>query len=120
MKFVAKHFGFEPENGVGDTRDMKQRALERWENYGGEIPSEQRNQERVALLAHMKLRCRKGHNPMKKLIVFDLDGTLAKSKSSFDAEMATLLSTLLGVLKVAVISGGNWPQFQKQVLSLLP
>ena len=57
---------------------------------------------------------------MKKLIVFDLDGTLAKSKSSLDAEMSTLLSALLGVVKVAVISGGNWPQFQKQVLSLLP
>ena len=28
---------------------------------------------------------------MKKLIVFDLDGTLAESKSSLDAEMATLL-----------------------------
>ncbi|NQT21057.1 MAG: HAD-IIB family hydrolase [Planctomycetes bacterium] len=57
---------------------------------------------------------------MKKLIVFDLDGTLAKSKSSLDAEMSTLLSALLCVVKVAVISGGNWPQFQKQVLSLLP
>jgi phosphomannomutase len=57
---------------------------------------------------------------MKKLIVFDLDGTLAKSKSSLDAEMSTLLSALLGVVKVAVISGGNWTQFQKQLLSLLP
>ena len=26
---------------------------------------------------------------------------------------------LLGIIKVAVISGGNWPQFQKQVLSHL-
>ena len=56
---------------------------------------------------------------MKKLIVFDLDGTLAESKSSLDAEMATLLSALLGVVKVAVISGGNWPQFEKQLLSNL-
>jgi phosphomannomutase len=56
---------------------------------------------------------------MKKLIVFDLDGTLAQSKSSIDAEMAALLNELLGVIKVAVISGGNWPQFQKQVLSHL-
>jgi phosphomannomutase len=56
---------------------------------------------------------------MKKLIVFDLDGTLAESKSSLDAEMATLLSALLGIVKVAVISGGNWPQFEKQVLSNL-
>jgi phosphomannomutase len=57
---------------------------------------------------------------MKKLIVFDLDGTLAESKSSLDGEMATLLGALLGVVKVAVISGGNWPQFEKQVLSNLP
>jgi phosphomannomutase len=56
---------------------------------------------------------------MKKLVVFDLDGTLAQSKSSIDAEMAALLNKLLGVIKVAVISGGNWPQFQKQVLSHL-
>ncbi len=57
---------------------------------------------------------------MKKLIVFELDGTLAESKASLDAEMATLLSTLLGIVKVAVISGGNWPQFEKQVLAHLP
>jgi phosphomannomutase len=56
---------------------------------------------------------------MKKLVVFDLDGTLAQSKSSIDAEMATLLDKLLAHIKVAVISGGNWPQFQKQVLSHL-
>ena len=57
---------------------------------------------------------------MKKLIVFDLDGTIAESKSALDAEMATLLSGLLTVAQVAIISGGNWPQFQKQVLSHLP
>jgi len=57
---------------------------------------------------------------VKKLIVFDLDGTLAESKSSLDAEMSTLLSALLGVVKVAVISGGDWPQFLKQLLTKLP
>ncbi|HEY5475165.1 MAG TPA: HAD family hydrolase, partial [Tepidiformaceae bacterium] len=57
---------------------------------------------------------------MKKLIIFDLDGTLAESKSPLDAEMATLISTLLGVAKVAVISGGDWPQFETQLLSSLP
>jgi len=56
---------------------------------------------------------------MKKLIVFDLDGTLAESKSSLDAEMSRLLDDLLGILKVAIISGGDWPQFEKQVLSHL-
>ena len=48
---------------------------------------------------------------MKQLIVFDLDGTLAQSKASLDEEMATLLTDLLGVVQVAVISGGAWPQF---------
>jgi len=44
---------------------------------------------------------------MKKLIVFDLDGTLAESKSPLDAEMGILLSSLIGVVKVAVISDGD-------------
>ena len=57
---------------------------------------------------------------IKKLIVFDLDGTLAESKSLLDTEMPTLLSVLLGIVKVAVISGGDWSQFEKQVLSNLP
>jgi phosphomannomutase len=56
---------------------------------------------------------------MKKLIVFDLDGTLASSKSPLDDEMAYLLDKLLKAVKVAVISGGDWSQFQKQVLSHL-
>lgn len=56
---------------------------------------------------------------MKKLIVFDLDGTLAESKSPLDAEMSGLLHDLLGIVKVAVISGGDWPQFETQLLSNL-
>jgi HAD superfamily hydrolase (TIGR01484 family) len=57
---------------------------------------------------------------VKKLIVFDLDGTLAASKSPLDADMSSLLHDLLGVVKVAVISGGAWLQFERQVLSNLP
>ena len=56
---------------------------------------------------------------MKKLIVFDLDGTLAESKASIDAEMATLLDSLLKIVKVSVISGGDWSQFEKQVVAHL-
>ena len=56
---------------------------------------------------------------MKKLIIFDLDGTLAESKSAIDPEMSRLLTALLTVAKVAIISGGDWPQFEKQVLSNL-
>jgi phosphomannomutase len=57
---------------------------------------------------------------MKKLIIFDLDGTLAESKSPLDTEISKLLGDLLGIVEVAVISGGNWPQFEKQVLFNLP
>jgi phosphomannomutase len=57
---------------------------------------------------------------VKELIVFDLDGTLAESKSPLDAEMSALLHELLGIVKVAVISGGAWPQFEEQLLSNLP
>ena len=57
---------------------------------------------------------------MKKLAIFDLDGTLAESKASLDPEMAGLIVQLLEVVKVAVISGGAWPQFETQVLRNLP
>ena len=57
---------------------------------------------------------------MKSLIIFDLDGTLAESKSDLDGEMAKLVARLLGIVDVAVISGGAWGQFEKQVLAFLP
>ena len=57
---------------------------------------------------------------MKELVCFDLDGTLAESKSALDAEMAALLHGLLAIVKVSVISGGDWPQFEKQLLPNLP
>jgi hypothetical protein len=57
---------------------------------------------------------------MKKLIVFDLDGTLAPSKSSLAPQTAGLLRDLLDIIKVAVISGGAWTQFEMQLLTDLP
>src|ERR1700730_4858200 len=57
---------------------------------------------------------------VKKLIVFDLDGTLAGSKSPLDSEMSGLLHDLLLIVRIAVISGGDRPQFEKQLLSNLP
>ncbi len=57
---------------------------------------------------------------MKNLIVFDLDGTLAPSKSAIDAEMSALLGALLTVVKVAIISGGGFPQFEAQLVANLP
>ncbi len=56
---------------------------------------------------------------MKKLIVFDLDGTLAPSKSAPDTEITRLLHDLLGIVRVAVISGGSWLQFEQQLLHQL-
>lgn len=55
----------------------------------------------------------------KDLIVFDLDGTLAESKSSMDGVMADLMRQLLNQMKVAVISGGKYLQFEKQILERL-
>ncbi len=55
----------------------------------------------------------------KKLIVFDLDGTLTESKASPDKEMARLFTQLLGQKKIAVISGGRYEQFQDQFLEHL-
>ncbi|QNQ08459.1 HAD-IIB family hydrolase [Sphingomonas alpina] len=57
---------------------------------------------------------------MKHLVAFDLDGTLAESKQPLQEAMGEALADLLAVAQVAVISGGDWPQFEKQVASRLP
>jgi HAD superfamily hydrolase (TIGR01484 family) len=57
---------------------------------------------------------------MKQLVAFDLDGTLAESKQPLQTDMSEALADLLGVADIAVISGGDWPQFDKQVASRLP
>lgn len=57
---------------------------------------------------------------MKWLVAFDLDGTLAESKRPLSEDMAAIIARLLAVTDVAVISGGDWPQFEKQVASRLP
>lgn len=54
-----------------------------------------------------------------ELIIFDLDGVLAESKSAITEEMAGALVRLLGKYSVAIISGGGYEQFQKQVVSKL-
>ena len=57
---------------------------------------------------------------MKRLVAFDLDGTLAESKQAIKRDMGSALADLMEVVDVAVISGGDWPQFDKQVASHLP
>ncbi len=54
---------------------------------------------------------------MKKLITFDLDGTLAPSKSTLPKRMADLLNQLLEHFEVCIISGGKYELFQRQVLT---
>jgi phosphomannomutase len=57
---------------------------------------------------------------MYELIVFDLDNTLARSKTVIDTEMSDLFYKLLKKKKVAVISGGSFKQFEKELLFALP
>lgn len=54
-----------------------------------------------------------------QLVAFDLDDTLAPSKSSLPGEMRDLLARLTGVRQVAVISGGNFEQFRRQIVDQL-
>ena len=57
---------------------------------------------------------------LPRLIAFDLDDTLAESKSPITSDMAGLLAGLIDVRPVCVISGGQFSQFQTQVLDRLP
>lgn len=53
----------------------------------------------------------------KELIVFDLDGTLVKTKSPMSKDMAKILATLLSHKKVAVIGGGKYAVFNELFIS---
>ena len=53
------------------------------------------------------------------LVAFDLDDTLAPSKSPLPQEVADLLVRLLELVPVCIISGGQYGQFQHQVLERL-
>jgi len=55
----------------------------------------------------------------KKLIAFDLDNTLAESKSAIPDVMAKSLASLLEKYEVCIISGGKFEQFEKQVINRL-
>ena len=55
----------------------------------------------------------------KKIIVADLDGTLAVSKGPIDREMGGILCGLLGHMAIAVISGGEYKQFRLQLVGKL-
>lgn len=57
---------------------------------------------------------------MPKITIFDLDGTLTESKQPLAKEMGEALKKLLGKMPVAVMSGADFPQFEKQFLPYLP
>ena len=56
---------------------------------------------------------------MPALVAFDLDDTLAPSKSAMPAPMAAALRGLLDAVPVCIISGGQIMQFRDQVLAHL-
>lgn len=56
---------------------------------------------------------------MKKVVAFDLDDTLAVTKSPISDVMSQLLIELLDKYEVCIISGGKFEQFKKQVVDRL-
>ncbi|MCW3492068.1 HAD-IIB family hydrolase [Microbacterium sp. SSM24] len=55
-----------------------------------------------------------------RLVAFDLDDTLAPSKSAIDPRIGDLLIALADRVEVAIISGGQLAQFTTQVVDRLP
>ncbi|GAC1387376.1 MAG: HAD-IIB family hydrolase [Candidatus Saccharimonadales bacterium] len=55
----------------------------------------------------------------KKVIAFDLDDTLAVTKSAISDRMSSLLIELLENYEICIISGGKFEQFKKQVIDRL-
>jgi HAD superfamily hydrolase (TIGR01484 family) len=58
--------------------------------------------------------------PSPRLIAFDLDDTLAPSKAAIDPRIGSQLIALAERVEVAIISGGQLGQFEKQVVDRLP
>lgn len=56
---------------------------------------------------------------MKKVLAFDLDDTLAITKSPISDQMANVLSKILETFDVCVISGGKFEQFKLQITDRL-
>ncbi len=54
---------------------------------------------------------------MKKVLAFDLDGTLTESKTVMEDRMSELLNRLLDHFHICVISGGSFEQFKKQFIA---
>lgn len=59
------------------------------------------------------------HGRDYQLVMFDLDDTLAPSKSPLPDEIAGVLTRMLDTTMGAIISGGRFEQFRKQVIDRL-
>jgi phosphomannomutase len=57
---------------------------------------------------------------LPRLVAFDLDDTLAPSKTAIDARIGDQLIALAERVEVAIISGGQIVQFRTQVIDRLP
>jgi HAD superfamily hydrolase (TIGR01484 family) len=57
---------------------------------------------------------------LPKALAFDLDGTLAPSKSHLESDMAEVFSNLLKYIPMAVVSGASKDQFLHQFINYLP
>lgn len=55
----------------------------------------------------------------KKLIAFDMDGTITRSKSAIEKNMNELISRLVEQYYVCIVSGGRYEQFETQILSYI-
>ncbi|HRC28464.1 MAG TPA: HAD-IIB family hydrolase [Candidatus Saccharimonas sp.] len=56
---------------------------------------------------------------MKKIIAFDVDDTLVKSKNPLTPEMVSLLSELMKSYEVAIISGSRFEVFEENIIAPL-
>lgn len=56
---------------------------------------------------------------MKKVLAFDLDDTLAVTKSPISDQMAEVLGEVINEFEICVISGGHFNQFKTQVIDRL-
>jgi phosphomannomutase len=56
---------------------------------------------------------------MKKVLAFDLDDTLAITKSPISDQMAEILGDILEEFEICIISGGRYEQFKTQVVDRL-
>ncbi|HEY8886557.1 MAG TPA: HAD-IIB family hydrolase [Candidatus Microsaccharimonas sp.] len=56
---------------------------------------------------------------MKKVFAFDMDDTIAITKSPISERMATAFNHILDSFDICIISGGNYELFEKQLISRL-